>query len=106
MSAPDETHEDLPEFIGPYRIIRVLGEGGMGTVYEAEETGAVRRSVAVKVVRAGFGSREIKARFDAERQALALMDHPAIAKVLQAGETSTGDPFFATTRTISRHLFE
>jgi tetratricopeptide (TPR) repeat protein len=67
----------------------------MGTVYEAEETGAVRRSVAVKVVRAGFGSREIKARFDAERQALALMDHPAIAKVLQAGETSTGDPFFA-----------
>jgi eukaryotic-like serine/threonine-protein kinase len=67
----------------------------MGTVYEAEETGAVRRSVAVKVVRAGFGSREIEARFDAERQALALMDHPAIAKVLQAGETSTGDPFFA-----------
>jgi non-specific serine/threonine protein kinase/serine/threonine-protein kinase len=67
----------------------------MGTVYEAEETGAVRRSVAVKVVRTGFGSREVKARFDAERQALALMDHPGIAKVLQAGETSGGDPFFA-----------
>ena len=67
----------------------------MGTVYEAEETGAVRRSVAVKVVRTGFGSREVKARFEAERQALALMDHPGIAKVLQAGETSSGDPFFA-----------
>jgi serine/threonine protein kinase/Flp pilus assembly protein TadD len=95
VSAPEDTREKLPDAIGPYRIIRVLGEGGMGTVYEAEETGAVRRSVAVKVVRAGFGSREIKARFDAERQALALMDHPGIAKVLQAGETSSGDPFFA-----------
>jgi non-specific serine/threonine protein kinase/serine/threonine-protein kinase len=67
----------------------------MGTVYEAAETGAVRRNVAVKVVRAGFGSREVRARFEAERQALALMDHPGIAKVLQAGETANGDPFFA-----------
>ncbi len=67
----------------------------MGTVYEAAETGSVRRNVAVKVVRAGFGSREVRARFEAERQALALMDHPGIAKVLQAGETPTGEPFFA-----------
>ncbi len=95
MSAPDEAGHESPEFIGPYRIIRVLGEGGMGTVYEAEETGAFRRSVAVKVVRSGLRSREVRARFEAERQALALMDHPGIAKVLQAGETETGDPFFA-----------
>jgi non-specific serine/threonine protein kinase/serine/threonine-protein kinase len=67
----------------------------MGTVYEAAETGPVRRHVAIKVVRAGFGSREIRARFDAERQALALMDHPGIAKVFTAGETATGEPFFA-----------
>jgi serine/threonine protein kinase len=67
----------------------------MGTVYEAEETGSFKRNVAVKVVRAGFGSREVRARFEAERQALALMDHPGIAKVLQAGETKNGDPFFA-----------
>ena len=84
-----------PEQIGPYRILGVLGEGGMGTVYEAAETGPVRRHVAIKVVRAGFGSREIRARFDAERQALALMDHPGIAKVFTAGETPTGEPFFA-----------
>ena len=95
MSSPGETDGDTPEFIGPYRVIRVLGEGGMGTVYEAEETGSFKRNVAVKVVRAGFGSREVRARFEAERQALALMDHPGIAKVLQAGETKTGDPFFA-----------
>jgi non-specific serine/threonine protein kinase/serine/threonine-protein kinase len=67
----------------------------MGTVYEAAETGPVRRNVALKIVRAGLGSREVRARFEAERQALALMDHPGIAKVLQAGETPSGEPFFA-----------
>src|SRR5512141_27781 len=67
----------------------------MGTVYEAEETGAFKRSVAVKVVRSGFSSREVRARFEAERQALALMDHPGIATVLAAGETPSGDPYFA-----------
>ncbi|MBA3342580.1 MAG: serine/threonine protein kinase [Gemmatimonadaceae bacterium] len=90
-----ESSFQYPERIGPYKIVRVLGEGGMGTVYEAAETGPVRRNVALKVVRAGFGSREIRARFEAERQALALMDHAGIAKVLQAGETAEGDPFFA-----------
>ncbi len=95
MSSPADGATDLPELIGPYRVIRILGEGGMGTVYEAAETGPVRRNVAVKVVRAGFGSREVRARFEAERQALALMDHAGIAKVLQAGETANGDPFFA-----------
>jgi len=94
-SGSSDVHQEFPEFIGSYRILRILGEGGMGTVYEAAETGAVRRNVALKVVRAGFGSREIRARFEAERQALALMDHPGIAKVLQAGETSNGEPFFA-----------
>ena len=84
-----------PSHIGPYRVVGVLGQGGMGTVYEAAETGPVRRHVALKVVRAGFGTDEIRARFDAERQALALMDHAGIAKVLQAGETPTGEPYFA-----------
>jgi len=84
-----------PEHIGPYRIVRVLGEGGMGIVYEAVDTGPVRRHVALKIVRVGLNSREVKARFEAERQALALMDHTGIAKVFQAGETPSGEPFFA-----------
>ena len=84
-----------PERIGPYRILRVLGEGGMGTVFEAEETGPVRRPVALKVIRAGLDSNEIVARFEAERQALAVMSHPGIAKVLQAGTTDRGQPYFA-----------
>jgi eukaryotic-like serine/threonine-protein kinase len=85
----------LPEQIGPYRVLQVLGEGGMGVVYEAEETGLVRRRVALKVVRAGLDSREVVARFETERQALAVMNHPAIAKVLYAGTTEAGQPFFA-----------
>ena len=85
----------LPERIGPYRILQELGEGGMGVVYEAEETGAVRRRVALKVVRAGRDTKEVVARFEAERQALAVMSHPAIAKVLHAGTTESGQPYFA-----------
>ncbi|MEO8576236.1 MAG: serine/threonine-protein kinase [Gemmatimonadales bacterium] len=84
-----------PEQIAAYRIVRILGEGGMGIVYEAMDTGSVRRSVALKVVRGGLQSREIRARFEAERQALALMDHPGIAKIFQAGETEAGDLYFA-----------
>lgn len=84
---------ELPEEIGPYRILGLLGEGGMGVVYEAMDTGPVRRRVAVKVIRAGFASRDVLARFDAERQALALMDHGGIAKVLQAGATDDGQPY-------------
>jgi non-specific serine/threonine protein kinase/serine/threonine-protein kinase len=90
-----ETLTTHPQQIGPYRIVRVLGEGGMGIVYEAVESGAVRRRVALKVVRAGLRSAEVKARFEAERQALALMDHPGIATVYQAGETTDGEPYFA-----------
>ena len=85
----------LPERIGPFRVLQLLGEGGMGLVYEAEETDAVRRRVALKVVRAGLNSREIIARFEAERQALAVMNHPGIAKVLHAGTTDQGQPYFA-----------
>jgi eukaryotic-like serine/threonine-protein kinase len=84
-----------PERLGPFRIVRLLGEGGMGTVYEAEETGPVRRPVALKVIRAGLDSADIIARFEAERQALAVMNHPGIARVLHAGATETGQPYFA-----------
>jgi non-specific serine/threonine protein kinase/serine/threonine-protein kinase len=80
--------------IGPYRLIEKLGEGGMGEVWLAEQTDPVRRQVALKVIRAGMDTKEITARFEAERQALAMMDHPAIAKVFDAGETPNGLPFF------------
>lgn len=85
----------LPARIGPYHVLQVLGTGGMGTVYEAEETGSVRRRVAVKVIRGGENSAQVLGRFNAERQALAMMNHPAIAKVFQAGATETGDPWFS-----------
>lgn len=83
------------ERIGPYRILQVLGEGGMGIVYEAEETDSVRRRVALKVVRDRHASKEVLARFEIERQALAVMNHPAIAKVFAAGTTPEGQPYFA-----------
>jgi len=85
-----------PTRIGPYNIIQLLGEGGMGVVYEAEETVPVRRRVALKLVRKGLDdAREVLARFDAERRALAVMSHPGIARVLQAGSTDDGEPYFA-----------
>lgn len=80
--------------IGPYKLLQKLGEGGMGTVYMAEQEEPVRRTVAVKLVKPGMDSRQVVARFEAERQALALMDHPNIAKVLDAGTTETGRPYF------------
>ena len=97
MSDTDQSirHTNPPERLGPYRILQVLGEGAMGVVYEAEETSPVRRHVALKVVKAGLNSKEIAARFDAERQALAVMDHVGIAKVFAAGATETGEPFVA-----------
>jgi non-specific serine/threonine protein kinase/serine/threonine-protein kinase len=85
-----------PTRIGPYDIIQLLGEGGMGVVYEAEEREPVRRRVALKLVRSGLDeTRDVLARFDAERRALAVMSHPGIARVLQAGSTDTGEPYFA-----------
>ncbi len=97
MSGADATtrHPNPPERLGPYRILQVLGEGAMGIVYEAEETSPVRRHVALKVVKAGLHSKEIAARFDSERQALAVMDHSGIAKVFAAGATESGEPFVA-----------
>ncbi len=80
--------------IGPYKLLQPIGEGGMGTVYMAEQTVPVRRTVALKLIKAGMDSRQVLARFGAERQALALMDHPNIAKVFDAGTTDTGRPYF------------
>ena len=76
--------------IGPYKLLQPIGEGGMGTVFMAEQTQPVRRTVALKLIKAGMDSRQVLARFEAERQALALMDHPNIAKVLDAGTTEDG----------------
>jgi serine/threonine protein kinase/tetratricopeptide (TPR) repeat protein len=84
----------LPEYIGPYKIIHLLGQGGMGAVYQAEQFEPFHRIVALKVIRLGLDSEEILARFETERQALAVMDHPSIAKALDAGTTDSGMPYF------------
>ncbi len=81
--------------IGPYRLVRRVGEGGMGEVFEAEQSEPIRRRVAVKVIKQGMDTRAVVARFEAERQALALMDHPCIARVYDAGATAQGRPYFA-----------
>jgi tetratricopeptide (TPR) repeat protein/tRNA A-37 threonylcarbamoyl transferase component Bud32 len=83
-----------PERIGPYRILQVIGEGGMGVVYDAEQVEPVRRRVALKMMKVGMDTKDVVARFEAERQALAVMDHPGIAKVLDAGASDAGRPYF------------
>src|SRR5438034_140441 len=80
--------------IGRYKLLQQIGEGGCGVVYMAEQTEPVRRRVALKVIKLGMDTKQVIARFEAERQALALMDHPNIAKVLDAGATETGRPYF------------
>jgi WD40 repeat protein/serine/threonine protein kinase len=80
--------------IGQYKLRELIGEGGMGLVFVAEQQKPVRRKVALKIIKPGMGSRAVIARFEAERQALALMDHPNIAKVLDAGTTESGQPYF------------
>jgi len=80
--------------IGRYRLLRRIGDGGMGTVYLAEQAEPVRRQVAVKVIKWGMDTRQVVARFEAERQALAMMDHPGIARVLDGGATESGRPYF------------
>jgi eukaryotic-like serine/threonine-protein kinase len=82
------------EPVGPYRLLRPVGEGGMGQVFEAEQTAPIRRKVALKIVKQGMDTREFVARFESERQALALMDHPCIAKVFDAGASEQGRPYF------------
>ena len=80
--------------IGPYKLRELLGEGGMGSVYVAEQDKPFRRKVALKIIKPGMDSQEVIARFEAERQALALMEHPNIAKVFDAGTTELGRPYF------------
>src|SRR5262249_3916854 len=87
---PDVLCERPGTVIGPYKLIEQIGEGGMGAVWMAHQTEPVKRLVAVKLIKAGMDSRQVLARFDAERQALALMDHPNIPKVLDAGTIPVG----------------
>ena len=80
--------------IGPYKLLEQVGEGGMGVVYVASQREPIRRKVAFKIIKPGMDTRDVVTRFEAERQALALMDHPNIAKVLDAGATAAGRPYF------------
>ena len=80
--------------IGPYNLLEQIGEGGFGIVFMAEQTQPVRRKVALKVLKPGMDTRQVVARFEAERQALAIMDHPNIAKVHDGGATASGRPYF------------
>ena len=89
-----ELEERTGSVIGRYKLLQKIGEGGMGVVYMAEQTEPVTRKVALKIIKLGMDTRQVVARFEAERQALAMMDHPNIAKVLDAGSTHTGRPFF------------
>src|SRR5712692_932930 len=91
---PRTSTESRATRIGPYKLLQRLGEGGMGSVWMAEQTGPVRRKVALKVIKPGMDSANVLARFEAERQALALMDHANIAKVFDAGATEAGRPYF------------
>ncbi len=100
--APDPLAADedplLGERVGPYRIESVLGEGGMGTVYAAQQEEPIRRPVALKLIKRGMDTREVVSRFAAERQLLALLDHPHIARVFDAGATEAGRPYFVMER--------
>src|SRR5262249_60554302 len=80
--------------IGLYKLLQQIGEGGMGTVYMAEQREPVQRKVALKVIKPGMDSRQVIARFEAERQALAIMDHVNIARVFDGGTTDAGRPYF------------
>jgi tRNA A-37 threonylcarbamoyl transferase component Bud32 len=92
--APARLAEEPGDRVGRYKLLQKIGEGGWGAVYMAEQLEPVRRRVALKIVKLGMDTRQVIARFEAERQALAVMDHPNIAKVLDAGATDTGRPYF------------
>ena len=94
MPPPDADSEREGERIGRYKLLQQIGEGGFGAVWMAEQTEPVTRRVALKIIKLGMDTREVIARFEQERQALAMMDHPNIAKVLDAGATDKGRPFF------------
>src|SRR5580704_10867851 len=82
------------DWIGSYRVVRLLGEGGMGLVYLAEQEDPIARQVAVKIIKLGMDTRAVLARFQSEQQALAVMDHPNIAQVFEAGSSAAGRPYF------------
>ncbi len=94
VDAPSLKAEEAGDRIGRYKLLQQIGEGGFGVVWMAEQEKPVRRRVALKVIKLGMDTKQVIARFEAERQALAMMDHPNIAKVLDAGATQTGRPFF------------
>ena len=94
LELPNAPDKAVGQTLGRYKMMERLGEGGCGVVYVAEQTVPVRRRVALKVIKLGMDTKAVVARFEAERQALAMMDHPNIAKVLDAGATETGRPFF------------
>src|SRR5262245_44517321 len=94
IPAPRHITEGPGTRIGPYKLLQAIGEGGMGVVYMAVQERPIRRRVALKVIKAGMDTDQVVARFEAERQALALMDHSNIARVLDAGATESGRPFF------------
>jgi tetratricopeptide (TPR) repeat protein len=94
VALPGPPVEQSGERIGRYKLLQQIGEGGFGTVWMAEQVEPVTRRVALKIIKAGMDTREVIARFEAERQALAMMDHPNIARVLDAGATDKGRPFF------------
>ncbi|MEM7280875.1 MAG: serine/threonine-protein kinase [Pseudomonadota bacterium] len=89
---------EVPKSIGPYRVLDVLGEGGMATVYLADQSEPVKRRVALKILKAGMDSKQVVARFESERQALAILDHPNIAKVFDGGMAESGRPYFVMER--------
>src|SRR5262244_1833760 len=99
-AGPDPTEDYRPiaerpgTVIGPYKLMEQIGEGGFGLVFVAEQQQPIRRRVALKIIKPGMDTRDVIARFEAERQALALMDHANIARVLDAGTTDSGRPFF------------
>jgi serine/threonine-protein kinase len=94
VAAASPSAEGPGTVIGPYKLMEQIGEGGMGVDYVAEQHQPVRRKVALKVIKPGMDSRPVVARFEAERQALALMDHPNIARVFDGGTTPSGRPYF------------
>src|SRR5262245_1098522 len=92
-SSPHESTTQPGQHIGPYKLLELLGEGGMGEVWLAEQHDPHRR-VALKLIKVGMDTQQVLGRFEAERQAIALMDHPNIAKVFDAGRTDAGRPYF------------
>ena len=94
LEAATGSQDLVKSVVGPYKILQAIGKGGMGVVYMAEQTRPVKRRVALKIVKPGLDTDQVVARFEAERQALAMMDHPNIAKVLDAGATEDGRPYF------------